>query len=255
MVDGRVQSLAPVVVPSSVDSSQEDTEDYATAYYCMSINGNVAMESAGSAITLEPCDSQNMLQQGLQSYGTVHPFVYSLQHVWGYLDVVELAYAVGRQDDASDNEPVVTVSIYNQWEEKVHSLQGTTVSGILSFPVSDLMGEDDDSTTATIGEYMVKLETEDSVEYTVAFSVSEEPHVADYSRHYAPSSLAIVGISMAAVGLIVCCILLATLGGEQVAVVEKMEDTNADAAETLSQATCSNDSSNDDTEVIASDQA
>jgi hypothetical protein len=218
-----------------------------TPRYCMSINGNVAMESAGSAITLEPCDSQNKLQQGLQSYGTVHPFVYSLQRVWGYSDVVELAFAVA--PDGSNNDPVVTVNIYNQLEEIVHSLQATTVSGILSFPVSDLMGEDNDSTT--IGEYIVKLET-DSVEYSVAFSVVEESQVAYTSFVKDAGTLAIV---MAAAGLVVVLILVAaayysfahrkqvTMGGEvEATAVEKMEDINDDAAETLSQATTSNDS-------------
>jgi hypothetical protein len=82
----------------------------------MSSNGNVAMELAGSAITLEPCDSQNKLQQGLQSYGTVHPFVYSLQRVWGYSEVVKLAFAV--VPDGPDSDPVVTVNIYNQVEAR-----------------------------------------------------------------------------------------------------------------------------------------
>jgi hypothetical protein len=108
MVDGRMQSLASVVVPEEISAMMTTSTTLTPPYYCMSIsNGNnndddaVSMETsapAGSAaammITLEPCDddsSQNnntMLQeqqQGLQSYGTVQPFIYLLQNVWGYL--------------------------------------------------------------------------------------------------------------------------------------------------------------------------
>jgi hypothetical protein len=264
MIDGRVQSLAPVVVPSSSD-------DAMTTPYCMTIQGNVAMQSAGSSITLKPCDSQNMLQQGIQSYGTVRPFLFASQSVWGYSDVVELAYALGQDD--SDTDPVaVTMTIYNQREEKVHSLQATTASGILSFSVSDLVEGDSDAST-TIGEYVAKMETDTAV-YSVAFSVAAESHVAYVGSLSAAASLLVV---MAVVGVAVGFILLtvahnssayrkqASMDGdedEEATVIEQMddegfetpkEDQNDDATETLGQATSSNDSNND--AELVSDQA
>lgn len=154
--EGTVQSLAPVRQKARREGRNllEEEEDIK---YCMSAPGG-----GEGWMTLERCQDEKMAQQGLQAYGTVKPFVLSLQDQWGYEDVVELAYSVGEQDS------MVTVSNYDEsgQEEILQAMESSASSGILAFEASKLQG---------VGEYRAKLETRDT-EYSLAFVIADQSH-------------------------------------------------------------------------------
>jgi hypothetical protein len=205
-----------------------------------------------------------------------------LQDVWGYSDVVELAFAVDGQyyDDSdadmnADPDTVMTVTIYNQRKEIVHSLQSTIASGILLFNISDLTGVDGSDDTTATGEYIVTLDTtNNSVEqYSVAFLVTAEESHVPYTCSTKRSSLTTAYLWMVLVGatpfigLIVaaCCHRNQETGiikdedektvlddyDNNDEMVKAPKDNDDNAAQTFSQATTSNDSNNDSMELVS----
>jgi hypothetical protein len=256
LADGRVQSLAKVAGSSSVP------------HYCMSIDATVPMKAAGSAMMLKPCDNSNDLQQLIQPYGNIEPFLSSLQSVWGLEDIVELAY-----ETTSDAPIEVDVYLYkpgdDDLDDPLYSMKTSASSGVLFFNVSSILAEDE-----TSGQFIAKFGDNE-----VTFTVSPQTHVrcgTGYSSAM-PSSASALGFVLGSV--VVFCVLLCVgyyfssylydnnrrptesppwddQDGKTVASEDEIREDgekHADADDAVSETTTSNDSS--EMEMVSSDQA
>jgi hypothetical protein len=176
-----------------------------------------------------------------------------LQPVWGLEDFVELAYDVGTTTDRDDAASVV-VDIYRQEEDvPVYSFATVSPSGILSLNVSYLLGGNDE-----VGEYVVKFQTGEDMDYSASFSVAEEAHV-DFTcgtkSLSSDSSILAIALALSAVGVLLFFVIcyhyfFATAGekaaeqeGDELPAKPSAEEKDDDALETGSQTTAdSNDS-------------
>ena len=189
MVDGRVQSLAPVVVPEqqgyyqygitySTDDGLPLSRGAATPF-CMQIDGTDPLLSAGtSKIVLAPCSPSSpspspSLQQELDWFGTFEPFLFSLQNEYGLEDVIELAYGHSTR--------WLTMEIYNPLDNLVYSSQTNAWQGIMRAEVSELLQSinDPDGTTNTmLGSYRVEMHVRHApITLKTNFTISPQAHV------------------------------------------------------------------------------
>ena len=221
---GRVKSLAPSEVP-----------------FCVTIEGSVAMKSAGSRVSLQACDDANAQQQEIGAYGNVESFFSTMQDRIGYEDSLDIIFF----DTALEGvDSVLYVYHESDLENSVYATPVSTQSGTISIDAADL-GE-------YHGEFVAVLSDKQ-----VTFSVMDRAHDKRYGcgwGHYSSSNSSTsawaFGLIFLALIPLACCVIVGlyrqSSGHEDAD--DKTEASEVDwkadrADEELSQATDSDESS------------
>lgn len=167
--DGKVQSLAPVIMEKDVEGDEGANRklgDDGEQKYCMS---TFALEGGQkkNGLFLRPCNTEDeRVHQELQAYGTVNTFALGLQDEWGVEDVVKLGYSFAGSDD---NDGETFLEIYKTGHEgKVYKTGSPASSGIFEIDVANTLN-------GVAGEYKAKFQR-NGMEHMLTFFIGGEVH-------------------------------------------------------------------------------